>query len=366
MVRYVFDLATSADDAPLRQVLRETPMESSLATVTYESEPSFFQSSCPDGAETDVMICRDTDRDVTVGFACRSIRKMFVNGKETRIGYLSTLRCIPEYRNRGLVARGYRAMEQLHNTTNQPRWYFSTILEGNQRARHLLTSGRAGLPFYHSIGRYSTFLIPVDAMRQSGHLVNQIECRESQQIVGGLSELGSQYQLFPCYQLEGWLAQCEELYGGSFFVATNGGKWESVMGVIDQRAVKQLVIKSYPRWLQWCRYPLNCWYKLRGQPVIHKPPYDFNYLTAVLPLVDAKADPGCILPLLGSVLLEGKRREAEYIALGMHESHKSYQLVKDLSKHTFDTEVFLVSWTFNEKTQFGLDDRPIYLELGWL
>jgi hypothetical protein len=366
MVRYVFDMATPADDAQLRQVLRETPMESSLATVTYETEPSFFQSSCPDGAETDVIICRDTDRDAAVGFGCRSIREMFVNGKETRIGYLSTLRCIPKYRNQGLVGLGYRAMKKLHDSTDPPEWYFSTILEGNQPARHLLTSGRAGLPYYHSIGRYSTFLIPVDTLGQSDKSANRIERREAQQIVSGLSEIGSQYQLFPCYQLDGWLAQCEELYDGSFFVTTNAGKWESVMGVIDQRSAKQLVIKSYPRWLQCCRYPLNCWYKLRGQPVIHKPPYDFKYLTAILPLVDSTADPDCILPLLGSVLSEGKKRVAEYIALGMHESHKSYQLVKDLSKHTFNAEVFLVSWKFNKKTQFGLDDRPIYLELGWL
>ncbi len=366
MVRYTFDIASQADDAQLRNVLRHTPMRTSLATITYESEPSFFQSSCPAGADTDVIICRDTVRDVAVGFGCRSIRTMFINGEESQIGYLSSLRCIPEYRNQGLVARGYRAMRKLHNSTEQPRWYFSTILEGNQLARKLLTSGRAGLPFYHSVGRFSTFLIPVNAMDKVKVPETNVDRVESRQVVNEIQALGPQYQLFPVYNPDGWLQQCEEHYAGKFFVTGKQSARQSVMGVIDQRNVKQLVVKSYPRWLQLCQLPLNCWYRMRGQPLIHKPPYDFKYVTAVLPLVDCRADANSILTVLKSVIEEGKQRHAEYVALGMHESHKSYQLVRKLSKHTFDTEVFLVSWQIKQQSSFGLDGRPLYLELGWL
>ena len=100
--------------------------------------------------------------------------------------------------------------------------------------------------------------------------------------------------------------------------------------------------------------------------MIHKPPYDFNYVTAVLPLVSPEINAESILPVLNSVLVEAMQQQAEYVAVGMHESHKSYPLVRKLSKHTFDAEVFLVSWQFNDESLFGLDGRPTYLELGWL
>ncbi len=366
MVRYVFDLASSTDDAQLRNVLRQTPMKSALATITYESEPSFFQSSCPAGADTDIIVCRDTDRDVTVGFGCRSIRTMFVNGQETQIGYLSSLRCIPEYRNQGLVARGYRAMRKLHHSTKKPEWYFSTILQGNRPARKLLTSGRVGLPFYHAAGRFSTFLIPANTMGKKLKPDSSVQVVDGPQLLDEIRDLGRQYQLFPVYTSDGWIRQCEEMYAAKFFVSGDNDSRDAVMGVIDQRRAKQLVVQSYPRWLQLCRQPLNCWYRLKRLPLIHKPPYDFNYVTAVLPLVSPKINAESILPVLNSVLVEAMQRQAEYVAVGMHESHKSYPLVRKLSKHTFDAEVFLVSWQFNDESLFGLDGRPTYLELGWL
>ncbi|MQG87375.1 MAG: hypothetical protein FI699_00700 [SAR202 cluster bacterium] len=366
MVRYTFDLASRADDAQLRYVLQRTPMRSSLATITYEAEPSFFDSSCPVGAETDVIICRDVEQNMTVGFGCRSIRKMFVNGEQTKIGYLSSLRCIPAYRNQGLVARGYRAMRKLHESTEQPKWYFTTILEGNPHARNLLTSGRAGLPFYHAAGRFSTFLIPVTAMRGKQHPQETVQQVEAESFLDEVNELGRQYQLFPYYESNGWLQQCETDYDARFFVSGPSKKTSAVLGVIDQRCARQLVVKSYPRWLQWCRHPLNCWYRLTGKPVIHKPPYNFKYVTAVLPLVDRASNAESILPVLKSVLEDSATRHAEYVALGMHESHQSYDLARRISSHTFDAEVFLVSWELERTDLFGLDGRPFYLELGWL
>ena len=86
----------------------------------------------------------------------------------------------------------------------------------------------------------------------------------------------------------------------------------------------------------------------------------------MLPLLDRASKADSILPVLKSVLEDGATRNAEYVALGMHESHQSYESVRQLSSHTFDAEVFLVSWELERTELFGLDGRPFYLELGWL
>src|SRR2546425_13215185 len=106
MSRFRFELATPAEDAELRQVLAE-PMPAKI-TVSFRREPSWFGAAVVDGSFRQVVACRDLDSDRIIGFGCRSLRRLYVNGVPADIGYLSSLRVLTEYRNVGLVARGYR------------------------------------------------------------------------------------------------------------------------------------------------------------------------------------------------------------------------------------------------------------------
>jgi hypothetical protein len=111
-----------------------------------------------DGFSRQVVACRDQNTGRIFGFGCRSLRELYVNGQPTVVGYLSSLRVLPEYRNRGLVARGYAFFRRLHADGRTP-FYLTTIAEGNETALQILTSGRAGLPMYHAAGRYHTIAI---------------------------------------------------------------------------------------------------------------------------------------------------------------------------------------------------------------
>src|SRR5687768_7151444 len=106
MSRFRFELAALADDADLRHVLRETPMEGRIS-VAFRREPSWFKAAAIDGEPRQVVVCRDCDSNHIVGFGSRSIRTLYVDGQPQRMGYLSSLRLLAAYRNRGLVARGY-------------------------------------------------------------------------------------------------------------------------------------------------------------------------------------------------------------------------------------------------------------------
>ena len=132
MGRYQFELATRADDAELRSILAATPMEGTVS-LSFRREPSFFDAAVVSGDFHQVVICRDTRASRIAGFGCRSVREMYVNGQPTPIGYLSALRLLPEYRNRGLIARGYAFFRRLHADGRAPL-YLTTIAEGNERA----------------------------------------------------------------------------------------------------------------------------------------------------------------------------------------------------------------------------------------
>src|SRR5436190_21794140 len=104
MSRYRFELATPADDPELRRVLAATPMAGRIA-VTFRREPSWFAGAVVDGRFRQVVACRDLRTGGIIGFGCRSVRDVFINGQPREVGYLSSLRVLPEHRNIGLVAR---------------------------------------------------------------------------------------------------------------------------------------------------------------------------------------------------------------------------------------------------------------------
>ncbi len=180
MSRFQFELAAPADDAELRQILAATPMPGRIA-VSFRREPSWFAAAVVDGYFRQVVVCRDLDTGRLIGFGCRSVRRLNVNGLPADVGYLSGLRVLPEYRNMGLVARGYAFFRRLHQDC-RTAFYLTTIAEGNDTANSVLTSRRAGLPAYHLAGRYHTIAVtlprhpPPPAIEQ-GIMLRSGNCR---------------------------------------------------------------------------------------------------------------------------------------------------------------------------------------------
>src|SRR5262249_16635498 len=154
MSRFQFELAGPDADADLRHVLASTPMTGRIA-VSFQREPSWFGGAVVDGFSRQVVACRDRETGRIFGFGCRSLRHLYVTGQPKVVGYLRGLRVLPEYRVRGLVARGYAFFRRLHEDGRTP-YYLTTIAEGNELALRILTSGRSGLPAYHPAGRYHT------------------------------------------------------------------------------------------------------------------------------------------------------------------------------------------------------------------
>ena len=74
------------------------------------------------------------------GFGCRAERRAFVNGRETRIGYIGQIRVAEGFRGRWLVQR---AMAWLREAGPPGLLYFGVIARENPRARELLVGRRA-------------------------------------------------------------------------------------------------------------------------------------------------------------------------------------------------------------------------------
>src|SRR6185369_16927107 len=125
-------LATAADDAQIRGLLRREPVPGRIA-ISYEREPEFSRGCDATGEHATVLVARDLDTGVTAGVACRSERDVYVNATATRLGYLGQLRVDRRYRGRWLVSRGFSMLKQLHDRHPLPG-YLAAVTAGNREA----------------------------------------------------------------------------------------------------------------------------------------------------------------------------------------------------------------------------------------
>src|SRR5438552_19021692 len=85
-VRY--RIATSADDAAIRQLLRRTSMPGRIS-FSMEREPSHFAAGAIEGNDHRTIIAIENNRVIAVGSV--SSRQRYINGQPLRVGYLSGL-----------------------------------------------------------------------------------------------------------------------------------------------------------------------------------------------------------------------------------------------------------------------------------
>ncbi|HEV3138708.1 MAG TPA: hypothetical protein VGZ26_12410 [Pirellulales bacterium] len=369
MSRFRFELATTADDADLRQILADTPMPGRI-TVSFRREPSYFDAAQVDGRFRQVVAARDYEENRLVGFGSRSVSERYVNGRPETIGYLTSLRLLPAYRNRGLVARGYAFFRKLH-ADGRARLYLTTIAERNTLALALLTSGRAGLPTYHYAGRYHTLAFPVVRRRRAPRASGDADFRPATAddlpaVLRFLETVGPRRQFFPHYQAGDFFAHdgtMKDLRPTDMVLALRRGQLVGMLAGWDQHRFRQTVVHGYEWPLGWLRPFYNAWATGCGKPRLPGTGDSFRYLTAALPLV-AEDDPRVF-----ALLLEALQSEAgpwEYALLGLHETDPLLTVVKTYRATWYSTRLYLVCWEDGEGVRAALDGRPPYLELGTL
>jgi len=78
--RYAIGLATAADDADLRRLLRETPMPGPIE-VSLERESDFFAAARQEGGRHHTVAIRDRLTGRLAAMGSRSVYEMFVDGQ---------------------------------------------------------------------------------------------------------------------------------------------------------------------------------------------------------------------------------------------------------------------------------------------
>jgi hypothetical protein len=337
-----FELGSDGDDAALRTLLRETPMPGSIS-LAFLREPSFFLAERAGNDESQVIVAREGA--AVVGAGCRALRRMYVNGEETRAGYLSMLRGRPEVRGGTGLARGYRFLRKLHGDGRAP-FYVTTILDDNRLAAALLTSGRAGMPRYERVGALRTYLIPLARSVRGSGSVEEVPVAEGMACV----EAWNQRHQF---------APVRPAYVATLYVHRRGGEIAGTLGVWDQGSFKQTIVASYAPLVAALR-PL---YNIFTRPALPRVGAPIRMLYATM-LSAADDDPRVFDGLLDAAVGGWSGKGFDYLALGLARKHPLTPAVAPRASRTLDSTIYVV--TFRDDERPSLDGRLPHLEIGTL
>jgi len=355
-------LANESDDDQLRRLLRRSPIPGSIS-VTFEREPSFFDSCRVRGDFFQVGIGRDRRTGNAIGLGTRSVAHAFVNGRPMPLGYLADLRLDERYRGGTLIARGYRFLRHLHHD-HRARLYTTMIFTGNHGALTTIASGRAGLPQYHDMGvvhspginirrTKPTINAGCDILRGSEDLLPEIvEC---------LNRNNSRRQFAPVHTIAMFKNQWRDFRCTDFYVAVRRSRVIGVLGCWDQRAFKQTRVAGYGPRLRYLVPLANILRPLTGSPLFPEPGQEVSYFYISFVSVD-EDNVEVFQALLRRAYNDSVGSRYLYAILALHERDALLPALRDYSQTPFSGRLFCVTFEDGEDLYRSLDGRVPYLE----
>ena len=365
-----FTLATAEHDAALRRLQRAQPMPGRIR-LAFASEPSWTAAHAVLGDVSQTLVATDATGAVT-GCGVRTIRRRYVNGSPTELGYLSGLRSLPRVRGALGLAQGFRFLRQLHESDRRTPAYLTTIIEGNETAEVALTSARAGLPAYVDHGRFITSAVFLSRPRKPAPPAGGVEIRTGAEIawpaiLDFLRMEGPRRQFFPVVDASDFDTPLwRDLRPADFRVALRGGAIVGVAAAWDQSAYRQTVVTGYDPLLRLLRPLANLGVATLGRPALPPPGSQLRFFHLALPCVRGD-DVGVFAAMLERFHADWKDGTHACFVVGLHERDPLRAALASFPTFDYASRLHVAAWEDGAAFVAGLDPHRIpHLETALL
>lgn len=369
MSRYEFRIATAADERDLREFSRAAGMPGAMR-LALDRSPDYFASLRPEGDSTEVLICRDGTSGQVVGVGHRSLRRLWVNGVSTPVGYLGGLRLHPAAQRGTLLARGYDYLRQQHGD-GQARFYLSTVMEENGPARGLLQSGGGGLPRYRDLGRFCAMAVATrsrPSKRVDGLCLAAAGPEDAPAMLQLLDTHRTTRQFSPVYPTDAGGSSTRLLPGLAWRDVTLAWRGSELVGMAaawDQRAFRRWSLLGYAPWLRLARPVLNLAAACRGLPRLPRPGEPLDYFVLALVCIQNE-DLHVFQAVLEEIVSRQSSRFGFFLA-GLHQRDPLLPVLERRPHVALPSRLFAVSWEDGAADVAALAGARVpYLELGSL
>jgi hypothetical protein len=365
-VRYRISLADNADEAELRRRMARDHMPGNIS-LSFRREPEYFLGCGVQGDQSQILKSTDSKDGKIVGIGARHIKRLYVNGADTRVGYLSDLRVDKEARKRTMVARGYKFLRDLHDADPVPL-YFSIILDGNDEAISNITTARAGLPIYEDRGRILTPAIHLDR-RKPGIACENVTIRRGTlaampQVFEFLQREHANKQLAPCYRASDLGSQrLLGLQPDDFYIAYRADQIVGCVATWDQSGFRQTHVEGYSGSLRLARPFYNFAARFSSLHALPDPGDKIPYL--YLSLIATEANRTDIFAtLLRTVYRDKRGGESHFLIAGLHEHDPLSEVLQDYRSIEAGGRLFLIYYPEDAEYISSLDEHTYYIEMA--
>lgn len=340
----LFSPACESDEPDLRHLLRENRLGGRYQ-ITLEREPNAFGADFELADFQTFIVARARDTGEPVGLCEKVVWPTFVDGAVQALPYIGALRVGKKYRNRIAVLKGgFEALRLLAHYEGELPFALTSITSDNAAARRILTANLPGLPAYHPVGDFSTFVMRTK-QASSNALISKASDADLPEIAGFLNATNSVFQF--AYAWSETSLRNLGTFGlkpEHFLIYRSGGRLRGCLAVWDQSANRQTVMRAYPPFLSVVFPFANFVAPLFGMPRL--PKIGTAIRQAMLSHLAVEDDDAEVfLALLSAGLSAARARNLDAAAIGLATSRT---LCRALHDHTraieYRTSLYLAHW----------------------
>lgn len=355
-----------ADNAKMQDLITKITMPG-VAQMCFQRAPDFFVGAKVIGEEFVLTVADDDERpDVLAGLTVISGRDLYISGKKRRVYYSGDTRVDPFYRRRGIASNLFIEQKKYRSTEDLLQ---GIVLKENTAPLDAAANAADGVLFRywisHAIETSFIFTRKITPRIPSGVQMRAATASDVPAMQAFFDREAPRRNGYPVYDFEKLLAGDPYYAGlgiGDFVLATRNGQIIGMVAGWNQKAYKQTRIVGFKPIVKVLRPLYNLYVGIVGG--FKLPPVGgvLNYLTLSNILV-AHDDTAVLQGLIDHVMAnQGQKFDALATAFTAGDPLESvprgYKRQKLFSSH------FWLS--YGDDPRPGIDDRPLYVELGRL
>lgn len=362
---FVFQWVAKEDEPDIRALVSSVAMPGTVA-IRFAREPDYFLGTSIMGDPCDVLIARHQQDGQLAAIACRAEKRAYLNGRESRLGYIGQIRVRLPYRGNWLVNIG---AEWLREASPPDLMYYGVIASKNPRARQVLVGkqppGGLKTRFISGLTTCAILLKPSRPHHEKGIEVHPGTHDMLPDIVNFLREDGPRRQFFPAYTLDDFTngSTLRGLNPGDIMVARRGNNIAGVMAIWDQAAYKQDIVDSYGQTLRCLRPVYDFGAQVLGAQPLTPPGQSIPLAFAAIVCV-ADDDPLVMKSLISAGMNHAQRRGKAFLILGLADNDPLLPVARRYWHITYHSDLFAMSWS--DEPILSLDGRIPYIEIATL
>ncbi|MDO9291532.1 MAG: hypothetical protein Q7U09_08110 [Hydrogenophaga sp.] len=359
-------LGTPADNAKMQNLITKITMPG-LAQMCFQRAPDFFVGAQVIGDEFVLTVADDDERpDVLAGLTVVSGRELYISGQKRRVYYSGDTRVDPFYRRRGIASNLFIEQKKFRSTTDLLQ---GIVLKENTAPLDAAAKTADGVLFdywiSHAIETSFIFVRKIKPRIPAGVQIRAATASDVPAMQAFFDVEAPRRNGYPVYDFAKLLAGDPYYAGlsiGDFALATRDGAIIGFLAGWNQKAYKQTRIVGFKPIIQLLRPIYNLYVSITGGFKLPAVGGELNYLSLYNILV-AKDDKAVFQGLIDWIMAhQGQKYDALAVGIThgdpLEDVPRSYKRQKLFSSH------FWLS--YGEDPRPGIDNRPLYVELGRL